>query len=86
MRIIPSASTPMGKRLLKIYQDYEKILTFSEPTREGCLCKNSTEKMREEYPGEYIVEECFRPDTLLWGPCLVFEDEAEATMFLLRWS
>ena len=47
---------------------------------------NLTKRLRETYPGNYTVVECYVPDKFCWGAKLVFEDKQEEIMFMLKWA
>lgn len=61
----------------KLYRAYTKTETGLQ---------NMTKRLQETYPGNYKVVECYVPEKYYWGPKLVFEDEQEEIMFMLRWS
>lgn len=48
--------------------------------------KLMTKTIQEVYLGNYVVQECYRPDSMCWGPEIIFETEHDQTMFLLRYS
>jgi hypothetical protein len=85
MTIIPDKSRPLGRRLLTLYQQHVRMDRY-EPIQSDADLFSITERMQEEFPGNYIVEECFRPDLVCWGPRLVFATDEDATMFLLKWG
>ena len=45
-----------------------------------------TQRLKEDYPGEYTIVETFLPHTGYWGPKMIFEDEAEEIMFKLKYE
>ena len=64
-------------RLSKLYNTYEKTDAGFEKV---------TQRLKEDYPGNYIVHETFLPSKMSWGPKLVFEDEQEEIMWRLKYE
>lgn len=45
--------------------------------------EGTTQRMKEKYPGNYIVEEYFNSDRLAWDLRLKFDTPEDETWFLL---
>jgi hypothetical protein len=74
------------------WQTYLNQLSFGlnginlmEPNCETVL-ERANFGMQQKYPGRYVVEAFFDPNTLKWNLRLKFFDPKDHTMFLLRYS
>ena len=56
--------------------------TFSEED----ILANANKYMQIKYPGKYVVEQFYDAEKMKWDLRLKFEDPAEETFWLLRWS
>ena len=45
-----------------------------------------TRRLKEQYPGNYTVVETFIPNTMSWGPRMIFEDSADEIWFKLKYE
>lgn len=58
----------------------------SETVTEADIVARAEKYMQIHYPGPYRVEEYYNADKMKWDLRLKFDDPAEETLWLLKWS
>lgn len=93
--VIPSAGAFYAPNIpqTETWQSYLRRLVYgvNPPERSQVLTPEDivarAEKwMQFKYPGPYTVEQFYNSEKIKWDLRLKFEDPAEETMWLLRWS
>jgi len=73
------------QRDLRAFEDecsakYHNMLLHGQDIKSDCL-----DKMQKKYPGKYDLIWA-KTDHMLWHLEIMFEDPAEQTLFLLKWT
>lgn len=69
--------TGYRKKLREVYARASKNEQF-----EGTM----TAWMKEDYPGNYIVQEAYIPNRGCWGAKIIFDSEEDEIVFRLRYE
>jgi hypothetical protein len=77
------------KSTTRSWRAYLKVLGNGSNGYKGddiSIVKKANESMQEYFPGNYVVEDCFNPQKLLFELRLKFDNPQDETLFLVKYS